>query len=65
MKVTCDRATDSLLIVLRDAPIRESDDNSPGVLADFDETGSSIRFEILDASRVVDEPDGVQFATVG
>ena len=65
MKVTYDRATDSLLIVLRDAPIRESDDISPGVLADFDETGSIIRFEILDASRVVDEPDGVQFATVG
>ena len=65
MKVTYDRATDSLLIVLRDTPIRESDDISPGVLADSDETGSIIRFEILDAPRVVDEPDGVQFATVG
>lgn len=65
MKVTYDRETDSLLIVLREAPIRESDEVSPGVIADFDEAGGVIRFEILDASRVVDETDGVQFATVG
>ena len=39
MKVTYDRETDSLVITLRDAPIRESDEVRPGVIADFGEDG--------------------------
>jgi uncharacterized protein YuzE len=39
MKVTYDRETDSLLITLRDAPIRESDEVRPGLIADFGEDG--------------------------
>jgi uncharacterized protein YuzE len=50
---------------LRDAPIRESDEVRPGVIADFDEAGSVVRFEILQASLVVEDTEGVQFATVG
>jgi uncharacterized protein YuzE len=65
MKVTDDRETDSLLITLRDAPIRESDEVRPGVIADFDESGGVVRFEILHASLVVEDTDGVQFATTG
>ena len=40
MKVIYDRETDSLLITLRDAPIRESDEVRPGVNADFGEDGA-------------------------
>ena len=63
MKVIYDRETDSLLIALRDAPIRESDEVRPGVIADFGETGGVVRVEVLQASWVVDDAERVQFAT--
>ena len=47
MKVIYDRETDSLVITLRDAPIRESDEVRPGVIADFGEDGGVVRFEVL------------------
>ncbi|MCC7021238.1 MAG: DUF2283 domain-containing protein [Thermomicrobiales bacterium] len=45
MKVIYDRETDSLVITLRDAPIQESDEVRPGVIADFGEDGGVVRFE--------------------
>ena len=40
LQVVYGRETDSLLITLRDAPIRESDEVRPGVIADFGEDGA-------------------------
>jgi hypothetical protein len=40
MKVVYDRETDSLVITLREAPIRESDEVRPAVIADFGEDGA-------------------------
>ncbi len=65
MKVLYDRETDALLITLRDAPIQESDVVRPGVIADFGEDGGVVRFEVLRASRVVEDAERVQFATTG
>ena len=65
MKVIYDRETDSLVITLRDAPIRESDEVRVGLIADFGEDGGVIRFAILRASRVVEDAEQVQFATTG
>ena len=65
MKVTYDPETDSLIIALRDSPIQESDEVRPGVIADFGEDGGVVRFEILDASRVVENAREVQFALAG
>jgi uncharacterized protein YuzE len=67
LQVIYDRETDSLLIALRDAPIRESDEVRPGVIADFGEDGGVVRlkFEVLRASRVVEDTERVQFATTG
>lgn len=62
MKVSYDPDTDSLLISLRDEPIRESDEVRPGVIADFGNDGGIVRFEILRASRVVASPREVEFA---
>jgi Protein of unknown function (DUF2283) len=44
MKVTHDRETVSLLIMLREAPIRESDEARPGVIADFGEDAERVQF---------------------
>jgi uncharacterized protein YuzE len=65
MKVIYVRETDSLVITLRDAPIRESDEVRLGVIADFGEAGGVVRFEVLRASRVVEDAEQVQFATTG
>ena len=62
MKVEYDPHTDTLTISLREAKIRESDEVRPGVIVDFGEDGAVVRFEILDASRVVDRTREMQFA---
>jgi uncharacterized protein YuzE len=59
MKVSYDRETDSMIITLRNEPIRESDEVRPGVIADFGQDGGVVRFEILQASRVVDDTGSV------
>ena len=62
MTIVYDRETDSLVITLREEPIRESDEVRPGVIADFGEDGGVVRFEILRASRVVADAEDVRFA---
>jgi len=62
MKITYNEISDILTISLRDAKIRESDEIRPGVIADFAEDGGVVRFEVLDASYVVDHTREMQFA---
>jgi uncharacterized protein YuzE len=61
MKVQYDPETDTLTITLREAKIRESDEVRPGVIADFGDDGGVVRFEVLDASTVVDKTREMQF----
>ena len=65
LQVPYDRQTDSLLITLREAPIHESDEVRPGVIADFGEDRGVVRFEVLRASQVVEDAEQMQFATTG
>jgi uncharacterized protein YuzE len=62
MRVTYDRETDTMTITLRDERIKESDEVRPGVIADFGFDGGVVRFEILDASKVVKNTSEMQFA---
>jgi uncharacterized protein YuzE len=62
MKITYDRETDTLIITLREERIRESDEVKPGVIADFGYDGGIVRFEVLNASRVVEKTTEIQFA---
>jgi len=62
MKVFYDKETDTLIITLRDARIRESDEVRPGVIADFGYDGGLVRLEILRASKVVEKTTEMQFA---
>jgi uncharacterized protein YuzE len=54
MKLTYDKETDTLLIVLKSKAIDETEEIRPGVLADLDDTGALVSLEILNASRKVD-----------
>ncbi len=62
MRITYDRQTDSLTITLRDERIKESDEVRPGVIADFGYDGGVVRFEIMQASKVVQNAREIQFA---
>jgi len=61
MKVTYDQETDTMTIALREERIKESDEVRPGVIADFGYDGGIVRFEILDASEVVQNTREMQF----
>lgn len=63
MKIRYDHDTDTLVITLRDARIKESDEVRPGVIADFGYDGGVVRFEILEASKRVEDPLSVTLAT--
>ncbi|NLG70226.1 MAG: DUF2283 domain-containing protein [Firmicutes bacterium] len=63
MKITYDARTDTLTIILRDAPVSESDEDKPGVILDYDADGNLVGLEILDASRRVTEPRSIQYQT--
>ncbi len=61
MKIIYDKETDSLTITLRDERIKESDEIRPGVIADFGYDGGVVRFEIMQASKVVENTKEMQF----
>ncbi len=61
MKVTHDPRTDTVVISLRESDIEESDEVRPGVIVDFDAAGEVVRFEVLEASRVVENPREMRF----
>ncbi len=65
MKALYDQETDTLVITLRDAKIRESDEVRPGIIADFGYDGGLVRLEILTASKIVEKATEMQFAVEG
>jgi uncharacterized protein YuzE len=64
MKITYDAATDTLTVVLRDAPARISGEEKSGVILDYDGEGRLIALEVLDASARVDGVDTVQLQVI-
>jgi uncharacterized protein YuzE len=62
MNIHYDEETDTMTITLREARIQESDEIREGVIADFGYDGGIVRFEILNATKVVDKTKEVRFA---
>ncbi len=66
MRITYDRQTDTLSVVLKeDVAVAESDEGKPGVILDYDAAGDLISLEILDASRRVTEAGRVEYQMTG
>ena len=61
MKARYDAETDTLTLVLRSAPVHESDEEKPGVILDYDRDGNVVSIEILDASTRVEDPRKVEY----
>ena len=65
MKVTYDPAVDVLRILFRDVAVEESDEDKPGVILDYDKDGNIVGLEVLNASKRVENPKGVDYAVSG
>ena len=65
MRVSYDPKTDTLTVILRsDTKVAESDEDKPGVILDYDESGNLVAIEILDASQRVTEARKIEFQTM-
>lgn len=62
MKITYDPQVDVLRILFAETDIEESDEESEGVILDYDSTGQVVGIEVLDASTRVDNPYVLNFS---
>ncbi len=53
MRIRYDPAVDALYIRLREGEVKDSDEVSTGIILDYDERGTALGIEILDASQVL------------
>jgi uncharacterized protein YuzE len=66
VKASYDPTTDTLSLIFKeDATVFESDEDKPGVILDYDESGNLVSVEILDASRRVTEASKMEFRVAG
>lgn len=65
MKVIYDASVDVMTVTFNDAAVEESDEDKPRVIIDYDAVGNLVSIEILDASKRVGLPTGVEYAVVG
>ncbi len=61
MKVKYDREVDVLYIFFSKNKIKESDEDKPGIILDYDKQGSIVGIEILDASKKMKNPAKVEY----
>lgn len=63
MKVVYNKEVDVLMFYLNDNVVADSDEESAGVIMDYDASGNIIAIEILDASKRVDDLGSMHFIT--
>ncbi len=61
MKVKYDPEVDVLLITLKDTEIEESDEETTGIILDFDSEHNVVSIEILQASKRIDNPQAIEY----
>ena len=61
MKVIYDPETDTLSLILKESPVKESDELREGIVIDYGEDGKVVSIEMFDASENVTEPRGVLY----
>ena len=61
MKVKYDKEVDVLSIVFSDKKIKESDEDKPGIILDYDKHGSIVSIEILQASKRTKTPQKLEY----
>jgi uncharacterized protein YuzE len=59
MVIRYDKEIDTLYIKFSDAKVFESDEEKPGIILDYDESGNIIGIELLNASKKTNQPNGI------
>jgi uncharacterized protein YuzE len=65
MKITYGPEVDVLRILFSNAPIEENDEDKPWEIIDYDKDGNVVGMEILEASKLMDNPRALDYAVVG
>jgi len=61
MKIIYDPLTDTLTLILREAPVKESDEIREGIIIDYGEDDKIVAIEMLDASENISEPKAFMY----
>ena len=64
MKIKYDQEVDVLIIRLSDEAIAESDEPQKGIILDYDDKGSIVKIEILDASKRGNEVTKLEYELI-
>ena len=64
MRVEYDKETDILTVTFSDQTIIESDEEKPGMIFDYDESGNIVSIEIFDASERMVNPEKIELFNV-
>lgn len=61
MVIRYDKAIDVIYIKFSDNKVAESDEEKPGIILDYDESGNVVGIEVLNASSKMNQPNGVTY----
>lgn len=59
MVIRYNKEADAIYIRFSDAKVVESDEDKPGIIIDYDESGNIIGIEVLNASDKTNQPNGI------
>lgn len=61
MVIKYEKELDIVYIKLSEGKVSESDEEKSGLILDYDENGNIIGIEILNASKKINQPNGVSY----
>ncbi len=59
MVIRYNKEADAIYIRFSDSKVAESDEEKPGIILDYDESGNIIGIEVLNASEKTNQPNGI------
>lgn len=61
MVIRYNKEADAIYIRFSDAKVAESDEDKPGIILDYDESGNIVGIEVLNASEKTIQPNGIVY----
>jgi len=55
------KEVDVIYIKLSEAPVFENEEDKPGIILDYDESGNIVGIEVLEASKKTTQPNGISY----
>jgi len=59
MVIRYNKEADAIYIRFSDSKVTESDEEKPGIILDYDDSGNIIGIEVLNASEKTNQPNGI------